>query len=126
MEYLNIFLGFILIIIVYCFYLNIIQKNTKIEGFADTNNNIIKKLIESKDNSFFSAKVWDNYNVLSNKYSAIQKTVPINKTECLALIKSNQVNNINETTASIFKLENSLSNIICPISIWRSNPSHGY
>ena len=70
MEYWNIILGFILIILVYCFYLNIIKNNQVKEGFEmdNENNNKIQKLIEIKDSNFFSSKIWDNYNILSNNF----------------------------------------------------------
>ncbi len=144
MELWNIILGFIIIIIIYCFYLNIINKYNKVEGFASTSNaidslinqeNKIQKLIDTRESSLFTIKLWDNFNVLSARYGEFKLTVPTDKKECSALMKASveEIKRRNQTIdqkpmGNFFKIDpyDYLTTTQCPISIWRSSPAEGF
>ena len=36
---------------------------------------VLQKLIEIKDSNFFSSKIWDNYNILSNNTCDIESNL---------------------------------------------------
>jgi hypothetical protein len=140
MELWNIILGFIIIIIIYCFYLNIINKYNKIEGFTTSSNKIdslinpsnkIQKLIETNDSNAFTIKLWDNYNVLSATYEQFKLNVPTDRNECLRIIKAGvpDPNVIDKKKLDSFiKLDpyDYATSTLCPLSIWRSSPIQGF
>ena len=121
LEYWNIILGIVIIIIVYYVYLNNTKNsknnNKNIETFQSQCNsssgnssggsdsgNTIEKLIETKENNNFNARIWDNQSYLSSIYN---NKMPNTLLECAE-----------KGTDKVF------SN--CPTSIWRPNMSGGY
>jgi hypothetical protein len=125
MKYGNIILCILIVILVYCFYLNIINKKNNIiqddDNIDHTNQNIekfanqfkindlvkssdkIETLINSKDNNIFNVRIWDNESYMMGLYKKTPKTLD----ECLYNPNANPLNT-------------------CPLSIWRPTPNEGF
>lgn len=107
------FIIVLLVILFYCYYINLQTKGQKLkEGFdtelgdivdTTTDSHKIKKLIETEEVKNFSIRLWDNHSRLKGLYP-------------------NEIPKDRETCSNKDKGDN----IDCPLGIWRPTPSTGY
>jgi len=107
------FASVLVIILIYCYYLNLQPKAEKLQEGFDTelgdvidtaaNPHKIKKLIETEDVKNFGVRLWDNHSRLKGLYPT---GTPQTREECSNKNKGDGVD--------------------CPLGIWRPTPSTGY